>query len=331
MEPKISVIIPIYNVEKWLRECLDSVCAQSLREIEIICINDGSPDHSLQILHEYASRDNRIIIIDKENEGVGAARNDGIKVAKGNYIAFMDPDDKYPDANTLEILYDAVCKNNVLVAGGYFGCMNDKSERIPKSRSYFDVDFTCVGLTNYRDYQCDYQFQAFIFSRALIVENSLLFPLYARFQDPPFFVRVMNMAEVFYAVNEMTYLYRTSETKPRLSLRKASDLLSGLSDNLQFSKDQNLGRLHYITAMRFLSDATYITEYLQNEKDYPELLWHYIKTAALIDEKLIEHSGFEISQPILPKLFIHLLEDSRKYRKLMQHRSIRLYAKLTRK
>ena len=76
-----------YNAEKWLRECLDSVSSQSLREIEIICVNDGSPDHSLAILKEYAAKDSRIVIIDKQNEGVGAARNDGIRSARGEFIA----------------------------------------------------------------------------------------------------------------------------------------------------------------------------------------------------------------------------------------------------
>ena len=154
----VSVIIPVYNVERWIRESLDSVCEQALQDIEIICVNDGSPDRSLEILKEYATRDDRIVIIDKENEGVGAARNDGIRAARGEYVAFMDPDDKYPDPDTLKLLYDAAKEHDVLVAGGYFGCINEKSERIEKSRSYYGVDFSCSGLTQYKDFQCDYQF-----------------------------------------------------------------------------------------------------------------------------------------------------------------------------
>ena len=72
---KVSVIIPVYNVEKYLRECLDSVVNQTLKDIEIICVNDGSTDNSLEILKEYAQKDNRIIVIDKVNEGVSIARN----------------------------------------------------------------------------------------------------------------------------------------------------------------------------------------------------------------------------------------------------------------
>ena len=91
--PKVSIIIPVYNVEQYLPKCLDSIINQTLKDIEIICINDGSIDNSLSILKEYASKDDRIIIIDKENEGQGIARNLGIKKAKGKYIGFVDPDD----------------------------------------------------------------------------------------------------------------------------------------------------------------------------------------------------------------------------------------------
>ena len=93
----LSVIVPVYNTEKYLRECLDSVINQTLKDIEIICINDGSTDRSLDILKEYALKDNRIKIIDKKNEGVAAARNDGIRIANGEFVCFMDSDDYYPD------------------------------------------------------------------------------------------------------------------------------------------------------------------------------------------------------------------------------------------
>ena len=84
--PKVSVIIPVYNVEKYLRECLDSIVTQTLRDIEIICINDGSTDNSLEILKKYAQKDNRIVLINKENEGVSASRNIGIENAKPEAI-----------------------------------------------------------------------------------------------------------------------------------------------------------------------------------------------------------------------------------------------------
>ncbi len=90
---KISVIIPIYDVEKYLRKCLDSVINQTYKNLEIICINDGSPDNCGEILKEYSQKDERIVVITQENSGVSAARNKGIEIAKGQYIAFVDSDD----------------------------------------------------------------------------------------------------------------------------------------------------------------------------------------------------------------------------------------------
>ena len=90
---KISVIIPIYNVEKYLSKCLDSVINQTYKNLEIICVNDGSPDNCHQILEEYKNKDSRIVVIEQENGGEGSARNRGIRAVTGNYIAFVDPDD----------------------------------------------------------------------------------------------------------------------------------------------------------------------------------------------------------------------------------------------
>lgn len=91
--PKISVVIPVYNVEKYLRECLDSVINQSFSNWECICVNDGSTDNSLDILQEYAKKDSRIQIIDQKNGGIAFARNQGIKSANSEYITFLDSDD----------------------------------------------------------------------------------------------------------------------------------------------------------------------------------------------------------------------------------------------
>lgn len=109
---KVSVIIPVYNAQKYLRECLDSVANQTLENIEIICINDGSTDNSLSILDEYAQKDNRFIILSKENGGSAAARNVGLSKAKGEYIYFVDNDDMIEE-DALEI-YTKVADRDVL-------------------------------------------------------------------------------------------------------------------------------------------------------------------------------------------------------------------------
>ena len=90
---KVSIIIPVYNVERYLEECMESVLGQTLKEIEIICVNDGSSDGSPGILKEYARRDKRVILIDQENRGYGYAMNRGIERASGEYIGIVEPDD----------------------------------------------------------------------------------------------------------------------------------------------------------------------------------------------------------------------------------------------
>ena len=110
--PKISIIVPVYNVEKYLSTCLDSLINQTLKDIEIICVNDGSTDNSLNILNEYAKNDPRIIVINKENSGPGACRNLGIEKATGEYIQFADSDD-WIEKETCEICYQKAIEYNV--------------------------------------------------------------------------------------------------------------------------------------------------------------------------------------------------------------------------
>ena len=107
----ISVIVPVYNVEKYLSQCLDSILAQTFKDFECICVNDGSTDGSLDILQEYAKKDDRIKIIIQENKGLSAARNVGIREAIGQYISFVDSDD-WVDKNYLQILYRTIENTN---------------------------------------------------------------------------------------------------------------------------------------------------------------------------------------------------------------------------
>ena len=109
--PKVSVIIPVYNVEKFLPQCLDSIINQTLADIEIICINDGSTDSSLAILEKYAKNDKRVKIVNQSNKGLGEARNSGMKIATGDYIGFVDSDD-WVDLKFFETLYIAAISKN---------------------------------------------------------------------------------------------------------------------------------------------------------------------------------------------------------------------------
>ena len=117
---KISVVIPMYNVEDYLRECLDNIIGQTLKDIEIICVNDGSTDRSSEILEEYTKKDNRIKVIHKENSGLVSARKTGVSLAKGKYIGYVDSDDWIEPEMYME-LYTLAEKYDVdFVSSGYF-------------------------------------------------------------------------------------------------------------------------------------------------------------------------------------------------------------------
>jgi len=109
--PAISIIIPIYNVEKYLRRCLDSVLAQTFTDWQAICVNDGSPDASADILREYVARDSRFVIVNKENGGLSDARNAGLPFATGQYIMYLDSDD-FIHPQTMEIAYYMAMRDN---------------------------------------------------------------------------------------------------------------------------------------------------------------------------------------------------------------------------
>ena len=109
---KVSIIVPTYNVEMYLDECLESLQRQTLKDIEIICVNDGSKDSSLEIIKRYAAGDSRFVVIDKENGGYGKAMNVGLDKATGEYIGIVEPDDFVP-LYMYEDLYNVAAKNEL--------------------------------------------------------------------------------------------------------------------------------------------------------------------------------------------------------------------------
>lgn len=116
MSDLISIIVPVYKVEKYLRRCVQSIICQTYSNIEIILVDDGSPDRCGEICDEYASKDERIKVIHQKNKGVSAARNAGLDVAKGEYIAFVDSDD-YVEKEYIDVLYNNIFDSDVVIAG----------------------------------------------------------------------------------------------------------------------------------------------------------------------------------------------------------------------
>ena len=287
LEIKISVIIPVYNAKKYLRQCLDSVLNQTLKEIEVICVDDGSTDDSLTILKEYQKKDNRIVIFTKKNSGAAVSRNKGLDTAKGLYVAFMDPDDYYPDKDVLFSVYEIACNNNALIAGG--SLVVDKSESCCQSKyenkdeRFFDND----GFIKYEDYQYDFYYQRFIYKKELIDENQIRFPLYRRGQDVPFFVKAMVIAKKFYAMKRDTYCYRVGHKKIDWQNNIiALHIVQATSDIIEIARNNNLEKLLDRAILRLLRYSNEILNF-KNDLDVLEVIHDNIKNLEINENKKI--------------------------------------------
>ena len=245
--PLVSIIVPTYNAEEYLRQCLDSLRTQTLKDIEILCVDDGSTDASLKTLEEYAAIDNRFKVTHQENQGAAVARNAGLELASGDWIAFMDPDDYYPSDDTLQVMYESAVRNNVFICGGSVLTINEAGE--VQKRNYggemAGYLFKKDGILSYVDYQFDYGFWRFIYKRELIEKHHLRFPLLRRFQDPPFMVRAFSCAGSFYALKRPTYTYRDGNGWCRVNWEtdnciKARHMLLGMSEICQLAEDYKL-------------------------------------------------------------------------------------------
>ena len=213
MKPKVSVVVPIYNAEKYLRQCLDSIISQTLREIEIICVNDGSTDNSLAIIEEYAAKDDRIKVISKPNAGYGHSMNMGLDAATGEYFGIVDSDD-YILPNMYQTLYNLAIENDLdIVRGGYY--------------KFYEIDgnekstyWSSMGDKYLDKVYCPREAREFYFSavltpsgiykRKFIQANGIRYNESpgAAFQDQGFWFKTHLLADRVLFVKDAFYMYR---------------------------------------------------------------------------------------------------------------------------
>ena len=243
---KVSVIVPVYNVAKYLRQCMDSLVGQTLREIEIICVDDGSTDGSGAILDEYAAKDPRVRVIHQANAGAGPARNAALDIATGEYVVFMDPDDRYPSAAVLETLYNAIRGSSCKVAGGFARCFpldDPKVAALDRKGARFCA-FPRFGELDYREYQIPYRYWCYVYSRDLL--DGIRFPALRVFQDVVFFVNVMRKAKRFLALDFCSYEYRqhSGNGSRTMNPEKIRDRLNGYCQVLDMATAEGYDRLY---------------------------------------------------------------------------------------
>ena len=207
--PFISVIVPIYNVEKYLPRCLDSILGQSFRDIEVICIDDGSTDRSAEILRLYAEQDERLRVITQENRGIAAARNAGLDVAVGRYITFMDSDDEVaPD------IYEKLFSQNIgevdAICFSAQELLDTGTEKKFFDSGYFDVKFSGkVSLQDEDLFKLSATVWDKIFLRKNIEQLALRFPEGVLYEDNAFvwnyFILFRN---TFFESDKLYFYYR---------------------------------------------------------------------------------------------------------------------------
>lgn len=220
--PKISIIIPVYNVEQYLRASLDSAVNQTLREIEFICIDDGATDSCPKILDEYAAKDSRFVIIHQKNAGVPAARNAGMKVARGEYIAFLDSDDLL-DPTMCEKSFARAKESDadvVLFFFNWFDGENNKNFRFDLvPRGEITDKMRCWDAREY----CGTVIWNQIYRREFIEKNQIYFIPGIFFDDVPFGLKSACFANKYAVLPEALYEYRLGcgiTTNPKMFYRR---------------------------------------------------------------------------------------------------------------
>lgn len=264
MQPKISVIIPCYNTAKYLKRCLESLIKQTLKEIEIICINDGSTDNSIEILKEYAILDNRIKILTQDNQGQSVARNKGLDIATGEYIGFVDSDD-WIDLNYYEELYNTAQKYHSDVVMCNFVCIkNDKikTNSVARNKVYTSFKDKMNILPN--GTCCDK-----IFRTEIIKAKKIYFPINIFYEDNLFLIEAIYYSKNLTTTNKTKYHYwinNESTTQAFQNIEKLKKSLVVLTNKIfDFVRDKNLSKTDINILKKYISIAFINPEFLEDE------------------------------------------------------------------
>ena len=302
-QPKVSILVPCYNVEKYLPQCLDSIVNQTLEDIEIICINDGSTDNTLNIIKDYAKRDSRIVIIDKPNEGYGKSMNRGLDAATGEYVGIVESDD-WVDTDMFANLAKIADKTKVDVVKSNFyeyttenGETNKKVYNVPHQ----DIDkIINPRIQSGIFWGCAAIWSA-IYKRSFLIKNNVRFleTPGASYQDTAFNFKVFAMAPHAWLTEHAFLHYRCDNTNSSV---KSSGKICCICDEWDeidryvsehFSKTSNIWRLiphikygGYLWNSNRLADAER-TKFLKNrfQKDFKYYIQNGLFQKIYFDDK----------------------------------------------
>ena len=282
-QPKISILVPIYNVEKYLRQCLNSIVNQTLKNIEIICINDGSTDKSLEIIMEYIN-DNRIIIINKFNSGYGDSMNKGIEFSSGEYIGIVESDD-FVDINMFDFLYKFTENGEIdMVRSDYYLYYNEneiKPVNFNVIKSIHNQMFNPIEFPNI--FLMVINIWAEIYKKELIINNDIKFLSSpgASYQDMSFFFKTIFKSNKIFYINKPFYYYRQTNPVSSIKNNNLNKVLSVFKEFYDVEKffQKDLKRFYEIQKYYYskkIKNLLWNLNRVDKKKEYIKLLYQEI-------------------------------------------------------
>lgn len=288
--PKVSVIIPVYNVEKYLRECLDSVLNSELADIEIILIDDGGKDRCPEIIDEYAKKDSRIIAIHKENGGYGKACNTGIEHASGEYIAILEPDDYIDKSMYLDLYETAISNDACIVKSKYIENYDISSCAFQRVMPYQGFS-PPVGIFSIKDFpqlmNIHPSIWSCIYKREFLIENNIRFLEIpgAGWSDNLFQVQTLCLAKKIVFVNKAYYYWRKLYLDDFKALKDFTIPLKRSCEIRRWLCENNMedNRISAFLFKRELSYFCIIHKMIKfsDVSEYKRLLKEYLKIASI--------------------------------------------------
>lgn len=312
--PLISVIVPVYNVEVYLRECLDSIARQTLRDIEILCVNDASPDNSQHILNEFAENDRRFVLINhKENKGLSGARNSGLGVARGDFVFFIDSDDLLATDDALERLYVRSVEDDAdEVIGGIVKWNQDTGEKyLDWHKYYLDNDVRGLPLLSIP------QLYANVIACNKLIRMRLIHDYCIRFneeivknEDNPFSVKVHVLSKKISIVKETVYIYRQTSSSIMATVKKDDAFSRWMycHEVFKFIEEDNdrqpFRKFYYpMYSGNMIESAGILARFLPSEKERADLLQRWRKTVDILP------ADFPEIPPRQRRIFAYIKQD----------------------
>lgn len=321
--PKVSFIVPVYNSQDYLKKCINSIIVQSETDIEIICVNDGSSDNSLELLKEFAAKDSRVRIIDQENLGAGASRNVGIKASNGEYIAFVDSDD-YIEKDFAKLSYACAVKhgaqcvhiNNIEYWPNGEISQIDALEEYKKRGASVNLKYN--KFINYKEFRnslmiCDQAPWKRIYARNFLISNNIFFPETIRPQgeDLSFSLAVKINTDVFY-MDAVLYHHNvrtdsiSQNTNNKFPIREIIEACNAVRQNFSRNNAAGFNEAFDIGIVSYCMYANYLNRY---DEDYiSKIKPHLTETQYLkflketIRVDIIQELKSEIKKDLLSEL-----------------------------